>query len=47
MSPAEIIKKVKSITAKRIFAEHPEVRNSYGEEIFGAAVFLCRAWGAT
>ena len=46
-SPTKIIGTIKSITAKRIFAEHHEVRNSYGEEIFGAAVFLCRAWGAT
>ena len=44
-SPTKIIGTIKSITAKRIFAEHPEVRNSYGRK-FLERRFFCVERGA-
>ena len=43
----KIITTIKSITAKRIFAEHPEVKKQLWGGNFWSGVFLCQAWGAT
>lgn len=39
-SPSKIILTVKSITAKRVFAEHPEVKSNCGVVNFGATDIL-------
>ena len=39
-SPTRIITTVQSITAKRIFTEHPEVKKNYGVEVFGVTNVL-------
>ena len=36
----EIIRMIKSITAKKIFEKHPEVKSSYGVKNFGQMVFV-------
>lgn len=40
-SPAEIVKLIKSITARRAFAEHPEVKKMlWGGEFWSAGYFV-------
>jgi REP element-mobilizing transposase RayT len=35
----EIVRMIKSITVKKIFEKHPEVKNNYGVENFGQMDF--------
>ena len=41
-SPAETVRLIKSVTSKRVFAEHLEVKKCYGAENSGATVTSCR-----
>ena len=44
-SPGEIIRVVKSITAKRVFAEHPEVKKQlWGRRILERRIFCLQCW---
>jgi len=36
-SVSEIVIKLKSLTARELFAKHPEKKNNYGAEVFGRA----------
>jgi putative transposase len=36
----EIVRVIKSITAKELFKRHPEVKKQLWEEIFGSAVIM-------
>lgn len=43
-SPTKIITTIKSITAKRIFAKHPEVKKKYAVEVLEQGYFISSIW---
>lgn len=43
-APTQIVKIIKSITARQIFVECPQVKKNYGEESFGPTDILWQRW---